>query len=375
MGPTNVALVKLFEADQLLRQAQSKLDAVTRDVRIQERRVNDLAAKLQADQARLKTLQASYNNLDLDLRTRDAHIEKLRNAQQAAKNNREYQSILIEINTQKVDRAKIEEQALRLLGQTEKLDGEIKDMTALLDAETAKLQAARDSIESRVAELQVGIDQLKPARDAAAAEVPGKALTTFERMCERYEGEAMAPMTKPDRRHEEYMCSACNMDLVPDLYNRLHVRDELVFCPSCQRLLYIPDDLPPSAAVNQAGVKKSTASKPRVRRKTKAEKAAEASASTPPVLSKWDDMVTRAQGESVRAAVEADHAPVPCVVHINGELVGEFKGKTVEHLERCIRFVLSEKGFDAVDLAVSPRAADAESADAAPSQPQDAAAS
>jgi DNA-directed RNA polymerase subunit RPC12/RpoP len=61
----------------------------------------------------------------------------------------------------------------------------------------------------------------------------------------------MAAIARPNRRREEYICTSCNIDLVVDLYNRLHTRDELVFCPSCHRILYIPDDLPPDAAVNQ----------------------------------------------------------------------------------------------------------------------------
>jgi hypothetical protein len=46
MGPTNVALVKLFRADNDLRDAQNRLDEAGKNVRLQERRVNDLEAKL-----------------------------------------------------------------------------------------------------------------------------------------------------------------------------------------------------------------------------------------------------------------------------------------------------------------------------------------
>src|SRR4051794_1012882 len=45
MGPTNVALVNLFRADLHLREAIARLDAAERNVRIQERRVADLAEK------------------------------------------------------------------------------------------------------------------------------------------------------------------------------------------------------------------------------------------------------------------------------------------------------------------------------------------
>ncbi len=66
----------------------------------------------------------------------------------------------------------------------------------------------------------------------------------------------MSALAKPDRRREEYACSNCNMDLVTDVYNKLHSRDELIFCPSCKAILYIPDDLPIELAVNKVKEKK-----------------------------------------------------------------------------------------------------------------------
>ncbi len=119
MGPTNVALVKLFRADQSFREAQDRLAAATKNVRIQERKVNDLSEKLKDSQKSVKEMQAKSGGLDLDMRTRDAQIDKLRTQQQIAKNNKEYQTFLIEINTQKVDRAKIEESAMKVLEELE----------------------------------------------------------------------------------------------------------------------------------------------------------------------------------------------------------------------------------------------------------------
>ena len=43
MGPMNVALVKLFQADQRLREAQGRLEAVSRNVRVQQRKVNEIS--------------------------------------------------------------------------------------------------------------------------------------------------------------------------------------------------------------------------------------------------------------------------------------------------------------------------------------------
>lgn len=261
MGPTNISLVTLFEADQKLRAAVERLDAATHSVRIQERRVHDLDEKLRLARQRLKEQQSQAAQLDLDVKSRDGKIERLRSQQQSARTHKEYQAFLVEINTEKVDRTKSEELALRTLEEMEQTQGEIRDMAAALETERAKAQTMKDQMGDTVARLQADIDALQPVRDAAAEAVPPQARQAFERLAERFEGEALSAIGRPDRRREEYMCTACNMDLVTDVYNRLHTRNDLVFCPSCRRILYIPEDLTPDQAVKQKPERRE--SKPR----------------------------------------------------------------------------------------------------------------
>jgi len=261
MGPTNIALVKLYQSDQKLREAQDRLDAVSRDVRIQERKVNELSERHKLAQSKLKEEQSQTAQFDLEIKTRDAHIERLRAQQQNAKNNREYQAFLVEINTEKVDKNKSEDQLLKIMESVEKLQAETTELSQLMEAERDKLKAMQAKIGDRVGELEKEIAALRPVRAAAAAAVQARARDAFERLADRFEGEGMSALAKPDRRREEYACTACNMDLVTDIYNKLHSRDELVFCPSCHRILYIPDDLPVELAVNKTKERKEPKSK------------------------------------------------------------------------------------------------------------------
>jgi uncharacterized protein len=258
MGPTNIALVKLLRADLALREAQERYDTAAKTVKIQERRLADLHEKLKLAQTNLRDQQARAGNLDLDARSRDARIEKLRAQQQNAKNNKEYQAFLTEINTEKIDKGKVEDEQLKVMEQVEKTTAEVKGLQAQIDEASKQHQATKQQLGGRLAELQSEIDKLRPDREAAAAEVPAKAREQFERLAERYEGEAMAAMSRPNKRREEYVCTVCNMDLVVDIYNRLHTRDEIVFCPNCRRILYIPDELPPEMAINKKKPVKET---------------------------------------------------------------------------------------------------------------------
>jgi predicted nucleic acid-binding Zn-ribbon protein len=347
MGPTNIALVKLFKADQALREAQARLHAAARNVRVQERKVAELSEKLKLAQTKLKEQQAQAGQLDLDLKTRDAHIERLRTQQQTAKNNKEYQAFLVEINTAKVDRNKVEDETLKVLEAVERGQNEAGAMQLQLEAEQKKLAQLQAESGDAVAQLTAEVEALQPARDAAAEAAPLRARDAFERLSERFEGEAMSHIAKPDRRREEYVCSACNMSLVADVYNKLHSRDDLVVCPSCGRILYIPEDLPPETAINT----KPVSAKRSTRASSGSAGAAQAGPEKPVIIEQrakghWGQLLNAAQGESVKAAVDADQQPISLQVMINGELAGFYKGKSRDHLERVIKFRIQEAKWE-----------------------------
>ncbi len=259
MGPTNLALVKLLRADAALREAQARYDNAAKTVKLQQRRLADLTEKHKLATVMHRELQAKAGAFELDVKTRDAHIEKLRSQQQNAKNNKEYQAFLTTINTEKIDKGKSEDEQLKMMEQAEKTAAEVKVLQGQIDEVAKQHETTKHQLGGKLAELQAEIDRLTPEREQASSELPAKERDTFERMAEKYDGEAMAAIARPHPRREEYICTSCNMDLVVDLYNRLHTRDEMVFCPSCRRLLYIPDDLPPEMAIN---IKKERKDKP-----------------------------------------------------------------------------------------------------------------
>jgi uncharacterized protein len=266
VGPTNIALVKFHQADLVYRAAMAKLDAVSKNVRLQENKVNYLRGEHDTALKKSAELEGKARDLENDLRSRESRIDQLRQAQTNATDNKVYQQLIIEINTQKLDKGKIEEQALAAMEIASKQRTVLSGLKTQVEAETAKLELMRAEIDAKVKELTAEAESVKGPRDELAAVIPAKMLDIYVRMADRLDGEAMAKIEKPRPKVEEYDCGGCNMSLVVDIYNRLHTRDDIVQCPSCGRLLYIPEDLPPEKAVNKK--------KPVAPRKPKAKKEA-----------------------------------------------------------------------------------------------------
>jgi hypothetical protein len=114
----------------------------------------------------------------------------------------------------------------------------------------------------------------------------------------------------------------------------------MVFCPSCRRILYIPDELPPEMAVNK---KKATTSSLANAGASAGE--TERPKEAPRAKGRVGEILTAAQGESVKNAVDADQKPKEFHVTVDGRVVGIYKGKNAENLEKVIRFRLDEAGL------------------------------
>ncbi len=346
MGPTNKALLDLFRADTALRQAQANLDAATRGVRVQKKRA-ELAEKAHADTLnRLKHSRAQQMELDSDLRARDARIEHLRQQQQGAQNHKQFQNFLVEINTQKTDRSKVEEQAVAKLTEVEDLqkrEAELREQTLAEQQRAEKLQT---EIAATTVEVRSDIDRLTPLRQAAANGVPGPALSIFDKLADNYDGEAMAAVGHIEGRTENYYCTACNMELVVDVYNRLMTRDEVLSCPGCGRILYVPEDLTPDKAVRQKKVAKAPrkrAASPSKPRKKGARVERTPSAASADVRR----IITTAAAEALRDAELANASPVEAEVFVSGESEGVYKVQSAESLRRLISGKLQAEDLEA----------------------------
>ena len=343
MGPTITALSQFFESDQALRSAQRQLDNATRDVRAQAAKTDQVQTDLVAAEKKFIEFAAKAANLDQELQILDAKINMLRERQTNATNPKEYQALLVDINTQKLDRDKKGDEALAAMDASEKQKVVHTDLVARLGVDKGKLEKMSGEIDQKVQDLTSQIASLKGPRDESAGKLTPKIVAIYDRVAARYEGDAMSAIERYDDEADEYACSACGISLVVDIYNRLHRKDELVSCPKCARILYIPEDLPSHAKPEVVTTKKKSAS-------TKPRKAVVKKIFTGPSMSgahlELHRLLSKAQNESVRNASAAGNKPVEFEIFLDGKLFGEYKGQTVENYRRAAIYFLHEAGIN-----------------------------
>ncbi|MEX0775913.1 MAG: C4-type zinc ribbon domain-containing protein [Phycisphaeraceae bacterium] len=242
-------LRQLFLLDQQVRGLRMRLDAAEKSLGIQQTRLARLQQQRQELADQHKQIKTKASVLEHQTRDMDEHANRLREQMNSVRNNKEYSALLLEVNTIKLEKGKIEDQALEQMGEADKLDVQVKEIEAKV-AEQEKLMAGSAAeVERAKAEVGERLTEANHQREAAAGQVPDDARTIYDRLAHVYEGEAMAAVVEESKRHREYSCGGCYLSIPVERVNALLVRDEVVCCPGCGRMLYLDEILKASSKV------------------------------------------------------------------------------------------------------------------------------
>jgi len=237
-------------------QSLRRLQAIENELAEVRRRLRSKSAAIDAQAGRLEQLRQEHQALhddhvqrqkqaaavELELKSHEQEVARLRLSLNTARTNKEYAAILTHINTIKADNSKLEDEALRALQEADKVHAEAEEGRRRIQEAEAYLEQVRQTSAAEVAELEARLAELRDKRASAAAEVPPEALSVFDRIASTRDGDAMARIeVVGDRPPYSYVCGGCNMSITAEHANALRTRDELRFCDLCGRILYLDE--------------------------------------------------------------------------------------------------------------------------------------
>jgi predicted nucleic acid-binding Zn-ribbon protein len=239
MGPVLNGLMKLQSVENRLRAEKAKLNRCRRNVIIQENLIRNLQNALEAKKEEVQLTKVQFDRLELELKSREETIAKLRTSLNSAKTNKEYAALLTQLNTTKADNSKIENQSLDLLKDIEADESECKDIQKQIEEQKQTLEQTRKESEALVAKYQANIDDIQAEWNQIAESVPRDPLEIFKRVAETYDGQAVAEVEQQEGREGTYSCGGCFMGVPAESVNVLMTRDDIIRCPNCTRILVI----------------------------------------------------------------------------------------------------------------------------------------
>ncbi len=239
MGDTLEALRRLQTVEVQLAELRRDREAKERRIEHQRRLVRRADENLQQNEHTILNRQMRLDAFQLDVSSREQLIDKHRQALNSAKTNKEYAGILTALNTEKADNAKLETEMLQLMEEIQALkeeDSVISTNREALQAEVAKAEAALSVFEKQSRRKN---ETLLAQRDACSESLEPTTLSTFSRVAEHHDGEALVPAIKIHPKRDDYVCSGCNMTLTMEVISMLQSQGTIQVCKVCERILFL----------------------------------------------------------------------------------------------------------------------------------------
>ncbi|MFA6356982.1 MAG: C4-type zinc ribbon domain-containing protein [Candidatus Omnitrophota bacterium] len=212
-----------------LRRERSAKPKLIEDLEV---RRNEEQAAVRGTEEKIKSNQVKRKQRELDLQAKEDGVKKLQAQLYQLKTNKEYTTMQQEIEGQKADRSRIEDDILVLMEEADTLNKELAKEKALFADAEKHLNEDKKVIEGEISSLDSRISGLESQRAAWAALVDKKVLAHYEKVLSGKDGTAIVAV-------KDSACQGCFMNLPPQVINEITMNDKIITCDSCARILYI----------------------------------------------------------------------------------------------------------------------------------------
>lgn len=234
-------LMTLHRVNTQVTGLRQRLDSAERFLRAQQHVLDELEQQAEELRRQVRQLEAVSGNLETESKGIAERIEKLRLDLNASKNDKQYQAILADVKNLQQKRDEVDTQALAHMERAESLRSQHAELDAAVAERTTLVERAQADLDQRKADVGDRLARLEEEREQAARVLPEETRSLFDRVSDETDGEVMAPMIEISKRHREYACGACNIELPKESFAQLSGTGNVVVqCRACERILYVP---------------------------------------------------------------------------------------------------------------------------------------
>lgn len=235
MSGMSAGLRRLHELHLQLREIQEQLAKGPREKAAREQTVQKRKAELEAQRGILKQLRSTADQKNLQLKSSESKILELGNKLNSAGSNREYDILTGQIQADTMANSVLEDEILEALDSVDSAQGAVKEAEGAIVLAENELKKTIEAVQAREPGLKEREAELQTQVADAEKFLPPDAAGVYRRLVQAHGADALAAV-------EDSSCGSCYVKLTNQ--NLLELRmGKTLFCKTCGRLLYLPEDL------------------------------------------------------------------------------------------------------------------------------------
>jgi predicted nucleic acid-binding Zn-ribbon protein len=196
-----------------------------------EQEFKTFCAVVEKEREQLEALRKSRRDKDTHLQKGQEILKRSRERLFEVKTNKEYQSILKEIENLEEKNSRMEDEIISLLEELDHFEKSVQDKEEELQVRRLRYDEEKKNMEAELQALEEELDVCVRKIADLKKDIPADVLRKYEQIKSIGRGVAVASVWKE-------VCDGCHMSIPPQLYNQLQKSTALITCPNCNRIIY-----------------------------------------------------------------------------------------------------------------------------------------
>ena len=224
-------LTELQVIDLKIAKLDVEKDTKLAELREREKIFAERESSIAELQEKIETAEARCREIEAELSDELGRLKERQSKMMQVQTNREYQSLLKEIEDGKKRNKGREEEVVQLMETVEadtiiinEQAGTIKEEKKAMAKETKEAEKFAGAIEKK----KTGVVR---KRKTMAKKIDASTLRNYDRLREHRNGKAICAVVNG-------VCQGCFMSIPPQHFNNILRGDKMLSCPTCQRILY-----------------------------------------------------------------------------------------------------------------------------------------
>ena len=222
-----------------LQKTDAELIEVSHFLKDVPNQIQDIDNKIEASfeivaraQDKLAANQKKRRDLEAEIQDTKELATKYKRQLGEVKTNREYTSLLQEIDETEKKADNLEEEIISEMLQADDIEEEIKAATQKANEAKEKFTKEKETLLNKKTQLEETRKKLDLEKESLLPKIPSDLLALYKNTASKNNGIALSQVT-------EEFCSMCHMRIRPQVINELKEAKKIIVCENCGRILYV----------------------------------------------------------------------------------------------------------------------------------------
>ena len=226
-------IIQLQTLDSEIHGATLVLEGIPRLIQDIDKKIQAGSKAVAEAKERMSQNQKKRRDQETEVKDLKSQIGKYKRQLNEVKTNKEYTSLLHEIEETQHKVDAIEEQIIAEMLAADDVEQEIQVALRRQSAEEDLLKKEKGVLDEKLKETQARFAALSAERDALLPRIPKEQLKLYEAIFQKKGGTALSPITGD-------FCAMCHMRVRPQMLNEVRDKSSVILCEACGRILYWP---------------------------------------------------------------------------------------------------------------------------------------